>query len=73
MITFRLNDEQEGLLRDWQANRVACYMRVATKEQLGEYHAKENTNAPRVVAATEDTVKEDGNEHIAQQPLLMDD
>ena len=49
--------------------RVACYMRVGTKEQLGECQAKEHIYSSRETAPMEDTVKDDGDEHLVQQTM----
>lgn len=56
-------------MKEQKPLRVACYMRVGTKEQLGEYQAKENAYFSREVVAVEDTVKDDGDEHIVQQTM----
>ena len=56
-------------MKEQKPLRVACYMRVGTKEQLGEYQAKENVYFTRAAVPVEDTVKDDGDEHIVQQTM----
>ena len=56
-------------MKEQKLLRVACYMRVGTKEQLGEYQAKENAYFTREAVTVEDTVKDDGDEHIVQQTM----
>lgn len=56
-------------MKEQKPLRVACYMRVGTKEQLGEYQAKENAYFTREAVTVEDTVKDDGDEHIGQQTM----
>ena len=57
-------------MKEQKPLRVACYIRVGTKEQLGEYRAKENAySTQEAVAVVEDTVKDDDDEHIVQQTM----
>lgn len=49
--------------------RVACYMRVGTKEQIDHHIAEESTPATREEMLEEVDVEEDADEHLVQQAM----
>ena len=49
--------------------RVACYMRVGTKEQLDHYPGEESTMASHTDVPKEHPVEEDGDDHLVQQTM----
>lgn len=49
--------------------RVACYMRVGTKEQVDHHKAEESSPAAREEMLVEVTVEEEANEHLVQQTM----
>lgn len=44
--------------------RVACYMRVGTKEQIGHDPAAETAETYPAEPPTENIAKEDGDDHL---------
>ena len=49
--------------------RVACYMRVGTKEQLDHDPVTEAAEVPLEEALKENPAEEVGNEHLVQQTM----
>lgn len=49
--------------------RVACYMRVGTKEQLDHYPVAETTMPSHTDAPKDHSAEEDGDDHLVQQTM----